>query len=220
MLAGPVRVGRGGAGNTDQVNDPAGLRERNRQGRDETPLQQLDRNWGDLLQELRVAQTGVQLLTGFLMVLPFQPRFADLTQYQLVTYLVTLAAAVIATAFLIAPVSIHRMLFRRRQRRATVQIAHRLAQVGLALLGVAIVGVVLLIFSFVLGATAGIIGAVLAGLLLISLWVLLPIRVLIDDDKDDDDLYGADEPSAREGSNASSSRRPLGRRLANGTARE
>ncbi len=173
------------------MDDPVGLGERNRRDRHETRLQQLDRNWSDLLQELRVAQTGVQLLTGFLMVLPFQPRFADLTPFQQDAYLVTLGASVIATAFLIAPVSIHRMLFRRHERRATVQIAHRLAQIGLALLGVAIVGVVLLIFSFVLGTVAGVVAAVLAGLLLLGLWVLLPLRVLTDG-RDDDDTVTRD----------------------------
>ena len=100
--------------------------------RDETPLQRLDRNWADLLQELRVVQTGVQLLTGFLLTLPFQSRFQELSQFQQNTYLVTLCAAVISTGFLIAPVSLHRYLFRRHARRLTVEVSHRLAQIGLA----------------------------------------------------------------------------------------
>jgi drug/metabolite transporter (DMT)-like permease len=145
--------------------------------RGETPLQRLDRNWADLLQELRVVQTGVQLLTGFLLTLPFQSRFDQLTQSGRNVYLATLAASVIATGFLIAPVSLHRFLFRRHARRATVDIAHRLAQTGLAFLAVAIVGVVLLIFDVVAGAPAGAVAAVLAAAMLAVLWVVLPLVV-------------------------------------------
>ncbi|MGS0688496.1 DUF6328 family protein [Nakamurella sp. GG22] len=146
-------------------------------GRGETPLQRLDRNWADLLQELRVVQTGVQLLTGFLLTLPFQTRFDQLTPFGRNVYLATLAASVIATGLLIAPVSLHRVLFRKHARRATVDIAHRLAQVGLAFLGVAIIGVVLLIFDVVAGAPAGAVAAVLAAGLLAVLWVVLPLVV-------------------------------------------
>jgi len=100
-----------------------------REQRNETALERLDRNWVDLLQELRVIQTGVQLLTGFLLILPFQARFEQLTLFQQNVYLLTLAAAVIATGFLIAPVSLHRFLFRQHARRITVDVAHRLAQI-------------------------------------------------------------------------------------------
>jgi len=88
------------------------------------------------LRELRVIQTGVQLLTGFLLTLPFQSRFEHLTQFQQVLYLITLSAAVISTGLLIAPVSLHRFLFRRHGRRVTVDVAHRLAQIGMALAAV------------------------------------------------------------------------------------
>jgi hypothetical protein len=145
--------------------------------RDETPLQRLDRNWADLLQELRVVQTGVQLLTGFLLTLPFQSRFVELSQFQQNTYLVTLCAAVISTGFLIAPVSLHRYLFRRHARRLTVEVSHRLAQIGLAFLGLAIVGVVLFIFEVVLSPTAGFIAGAVAAVLLLALWVALPLAV-------------------------------------------
>ena len=80
----------------------------NEQARDETPMQRLDRNWADLLQELRVVQTGVQLLTGFLLTLPFQARFEQLSAYERAVYLITVALSVAATGFLIAPVSLHR----------------------------------------------------------------------------------------------------------------
>jgi len=145
--------------------------------RDETPLQRLDRNWVDLLQELRVVQTGVQILTGFLVVLPFQSRFEQLTQVQTTIYLVTLCLAVLAMGFLIAPVSLHRTLFRRHARQVTVDVAHRLAQVGIVLLGAAVVGVVWLIFDLVLGTLAGAIAGGCAALVLFVLWGALPLVI-------------------------------------------
>src|SRR6478735_3484003 len=148
-----------------------------RDQRDETPLERLDRNWVDLLQELRVIQTGVQLLTGFLLILPFQARFEQLSLFQQNVYLLTLGAAVVATGFLIAPVSLHRFLFRQHARRVTVDVAHRLAQIGLLLLAVAMVGVVLLIFDLVLGLTGGLIAAGSVAAVLIGLWVVLPLAI-------------------------------------------
>ncbi len=145
--------------------------------RQETPLQRLDRNWVDLLQELRVVQTGVQILTGFLVVLPFQARFEQLTAAQTTIYLITLCLAVLAMGFLIAPVSLHRLLFRRHARQVTVDVAHRLAQIGIVLLGTSIVGVVLLIFDLVLGGSAGAIAGGSAALVLFVLWGALPLVI-------------------------------------------
>src|SRR3978361_1632082 len=110
--------------------------------RGETSLERLDRNWGDLLQELRVVQTGVQLLTGFLLTLPFQARFPQLPRFQQDVYLVTVSFAVTATAFIIAPVAIHRVLFRRHARQSMVTAAHYLALVGNALRGRGVLGLV------------------------------------------------------------------------------
>ena len=103
-------------------------------------MERLDRNWADLLQELRVVQTGVQLLTGFLLTLPFQARFVGLGEFQQNVYLVTVGFAISATGFLIAPVAIHRVLFRRHARLTLVSAAHRLAVIGTVLLGAAVVG--------------------------------------------------------------------------------
>src|SRR5436309_15969109 len=91
--------------------------------RNETPTERLDRNWGDLLQELRVVQTGVQLLTGFLLTLPFQQKFSRLDSGARGIYLFAVAASIVATGFLQAPVSVHRALFRKHRRKETVQLA-------------------------------------------------------------------------------------------------
>jgi hypothetical protein len=119
----------------------------NARARNETATERLDRNWGDLIQELRVLQTGVQFLTGFLLTLPFQQKFGQLSGAQVALYLCTVSASIGATAFLQAPVSVHRALFRRHRRRATVLLAHRLSIVGMILLACAVVGVASLIFD-------------------------------------------------------------------------
>src|SRR5262249_37794145 len=119
--------------------------------RDETETERLDRNWTSLLQELRVVQTGVQLLTGFLLTLPFQQRFDILADDMQGVYLATVCAAVASTALLIAPVATHRILFRRHRLAALVKAAHRCAYAGLVLLAVAVTGMTVIIFDAVVG---------------------------------------------------------------------
>ena len=88
-------------------------------GRDETITERLDRNWAELLQELRVIQTGTQILTGFLLAAVFQSRFDELDAFQRDTYLVLVVTSVLTTLVGLAPVSLHRALF-RRQAKATI----------------------------------------------------------------------------------------------------
>ncbi len=145
--------------------------------RNETPTERLDRNWGDLLQELRVVQTGVQLLTGFLLTLPFQQKFALLSSTERGVYLVAVATSIVATGFLEAPVSLHRALFRRHRRKETVQLAHRLAIVGITALGCAVVAVVTLIFEVLLGWGGGVTAGAATAALLIGLWLVVPWTV-------------------------------------------
>ncbi len=155
---------------TDPSDDTAwDERERN-----ETPTERLDRNWSDLLQELRVVQTGVQLLTGFLLTLPFQQRFASLSDAERGVYLAAVSVSILATGFLQAPVSVHRALFRRHRRKATVLLAHRLSIAGIVFLGCSMVLVTLLIFEVLLGWAGGVIAAALAAALLLTLWLIVP----------------------------------------------
>ena len=119
--------------------------------RDETEAQRLDRNWSSLLQELRVAQTGVQLLTGFLLTLPFQQRFTLLDATMRTVYLVTVACSIGATVLLVAPVSMHRLLFRRHRLKTLVSASHSYAIAGTLLLGAALAGVAVVIFDTVRG---------------------------------------------------------------------
>jgi len=143
--------------------------------RDETEAQRLDRNWSSLLQELRVAQTGVQLLTGFLLTLPFQQRFTQLDGVMRTVYLVTVACSIGATVLLIAPVSMHRLLFRQHRLRTVVSAAHNYAMIGMMLLGVALAGVAVVIFDAVLGATEAWIAGACTLLALAAFWYLMPL---------------------------------------------
>jgi O-antigen/teichoic acid export membrane protein len=145
--------------------------------RGESPAERLDRNWGDLVQELRVVQTGVQFLTGFLLTLPFQQRFTHLTAHQQALYLATVSASIAATAFLQAPVSVHRALFRRHQRQRAVLVAHRVAMIGIAFLATAVVGVAAIIFDVVSGTLAAAVAAAAIAIVLGLLWLALPLAL-------------------------------------------
>ncbi|GLY91717.1 DUF6328 family protein [Actinoallomurus iriomotensis] len=148
--------------------------ERAEENRDETGMERWDRNFVELLQELRVAQTGVQILFAFLLTLPFTNRFGDVGDRDKVVYVITLVAAAAATALLIAPVSGHRQVFRQGRKPQLVRTASILAQAGLAALLVAMIGAVFLVLDVVagLGWAAGL-GAAIA-VLFVGLWYLLP----------------------------------------------
>lgn len=142
--------------------------------RDETSLERWDRNFTELLQELRVAQTGVQILFAFLLTLPFTNRFGKVTSLDKVVYVITLVASATATALLIAPVSDHRQVFRQNRKPELVRTASRLAQAGLGALLVAMIGAVFLVLHVVAGlGWAAVLGAVLT-VLYVLLWYLLP----------------------------------------------
>jgi len=123
----------------------------NHRVRGELPMQRLDRSYAEILQEVRVAQTGVQCLLAFLLTLAFTPRFATLTSGQLRLYVATLVLGAAATALLMAPAAFHRMVFRRRLKRHVVTAANRFALSGLATLLVAKGCAIMLILDVVVG---------------------------------------------------------------------
>jgi hypothetical protein len=147
------------------------------ESRGETLDQVLDRNVAELLQELRVAFTGVQILFAFLLSLAFTQRFADLGPFDLTVYTIALMSTALATMVLIAPVSFHRIVFRRRQKAALVSAADQLLIVGLALLIPAISSAVLLILDVALGRWQAIVGSsITAGVGLLT-WYALPLAI-------------------------------------------
>ncbi len=144
----------------------------------ESTRDRIDRNWSELLQELRVAQTGVQILTAFLLTLPFQPAFDKLPESRTYVYVGVLLSAMLSMLFLLSPVALHRALFRRGLRPWLVKTANVFSRGGLVLLVVANVGAVWLVLDAVLDITAAsIAAAVLVGFTTIG-WLVLPVWVL------------------------------------------
>ncbi len=143
----------------------------------ETEHDRLERNWGELLQELRVIQTGSQILTGFLLTVAFQPAFATMSTYQTVTYLVLVLVAALTTALGLAPVSLHRQLFRQHAKARIVRVTNRILEFTLGGVALTLAGTVLLIFDVVLGRTAGIIAGLIVLMLITAAWIALPIGV-------------------------------------------
>ncbi|WP_214369347.1 DUF6328 family protein [Pseudonocardia sp. H11422] len=143
--------------------------------RDEGPLERADRNTVELLQELRVAQTGVQILFAFLLSLSFTERFSRIDATQRTIYVVTLLLAVLTTALLVAPVAVHRMVFRRGLKVQTVSVGHRLAIVGLATLALTLTGAVLLVLDVVIGRRLAVPIACAVVLCFVALWFVLPL---------------------------------------------
>jgi hypothetical protein len=143
--------------------------------RDETPDERDDRNLAELLQELRVAGLGVQVLFGFLLAIPFTNAFAKLSTGQRDLYVTTLLLSALATALLLAPVAFHRVLFRRRQKEFLVRAANVLALLGLATVALAVTSTVALVLSYVLpGLPTVVITAVLVSVFA-GLWFGFPL---------------------------------------------
>jgi O-antigen/teichoic acid export membrane protein len=145
---------------------------------DESERERLNRNTNELLQELRVSQTGVQILFAFLLTLPFTNRFSQVSEFERDVYLVSLLLAAAASALFIGPVSFHRLLFRRQEKRELVFIGNAESIAGLACLALAINGVILLITHFLLGETAAIITTAGSAALFGFLWYAIPFSRL------------------------------------------
>ena len=128
-------------------------------GRNETQDERMDRNWEELLQELRVTQTGNQILTAFLFAVAFQPRFTSLDAFERTVYLCVVVVAALTTALGLAPVTLHRRLFRRHVKQTIVRAGHIIVQLVMVGVGLVLTGVVLLIFDVVLGRTQALVAA-------------------------------------------------------------
>lgn len=153
-------------------------------GRDETRNERADRNWSDVLQELRVLQTGTQILTGFLLALAFQPAFSDLSAEQRTLYLVLIVLSALSAVVALAPVALHRLLFARRAKPTVVRFGHGCLLVALGSVSLLLVGVVAFVFDVVLGSAASwISGGALAAVILV-MWVVVPLTLRRDRDRD------------------------------------
>ena len=144
-------------------------------GRRESEEQREDRNLMELLQELRVAAIGVQVLFGFLLALPFTTRFTSLSSGQRYLYVAVLVLAALATAQLSGPVAYHRMVFRQHKKAGLLRVANVLALSGMATAGASIVGAMLLITSFVLHGVAVPLLVVAVGGSFVVMWLVVPL---------------------------------------------
>jgi hypothetical protein len=142
----------------------------------ESDKQRIDRELIELLNELRVALPGVQVLFAFLLVVPFQQRFATVTSFQKAVYFASLLLAAAASVLLIAPSAQHRILFRAQEKKHLLQTANGLAIAGMGFLAAAIVGVLTLITDFLYGATTTIVVTAAAAGAFAALWYALPLR--------------------------------------------
>lgn len=163
---------------------PAAERDALVDGRDETRNERADRNWDELLQELRVMQTGTQILTGFLLAVAFQPRFEDMDEFQRDLYVVLVALAALATILALAPVGMHRAIFGRRRKPELVRVAARIVKIDLVVIAALTVGVTTLIIDFTVNRAAGLIALVASLVTIAVLSLVLPRLVRRPVDRD------------------------------------
>lgn len=145
-------------------------------GRDESEGERLDRNLAELLQELRVALPGVQVLFAFLLAVPFQQNFTKITPFQEKVYFTTLLCTAISAALLISPTAYHRLTFHLQQKKELVHISNRLSIIGLGFLALAMTGAIVLITDVLFGAVATAAFGLAAAVMFILLWGVLPLR--------------------------------------------
>jgi hypothetical protein len=144
--------------------------------RDETDHERLDRNLIELLQEVRVVQTGVQVLFAFLLTVPFSSRFDQITHFQRGAYFTALVGSAAASVLLIAPTAVHRILFRLGQKEYMVEVSNRLALGGLLATAVAMTSGVLLAADVMFGSALGIAIAGGTAIAFAAVWAALPLR--------------------------------------------
>ena len=147
-------------------------------GREESQKERLDRNLQEMLGELRVALPGVQVLFAFLLVVPFNQRFGQVTDFQKTLYLITLLFTTASSICLIAPSAHHRLEFRRQDKENIVTTGNRIVVVGLALLAIAMTGAVLFVTDVIYGTTTTVAASLGVALAFVVLWFVIPLRRL------------------------------------------
>ena len=153
----------------------------------ETEEQRLDRNYNELLQEMRVLQAGMQILFAFLLSLAFQQRFVEVDTFQRNVYLSTLVCAALATACIMGPVPFHRLVFRRGMKDDLIQATTRYVGAGLTLLFFCICGAMLLVLDFLVSRALALTVTAVLAVVFFVLWVVLPIRARVEEEDDEQD---------------------------------
>jgi hypothetical protein len=145
-------------------------------GRDESEEERLDRNLGELLQELRVALPGVQVLFAFLLAVPFQQEFTKITDFQKGVYFATLLLTALTAALLIAPTAYHRLTFRYQQKHRLVFVSNRLAIAGLCTLALAMSCAIMFITDVLFGTKTTLVTTAVTVVVFLFFWAALPLR--------------------------------------------
>jgi uncharacterized protein DUF6328 len=159
------------------AKDPvAAIVERARGERDETDLERLDRNLIELMQELRVVQTGVQVLFAFLLTVPFSQRFEQITGFQRGVYFAALVGTAVAAVLLIAPTALHRVLFRLGQKDYMIERSNQFALGGLVATAVAMIAAMLLVSDVMFGMGVAIAVGAVTAVAFVAVWAVLPLR--------------------------------------------
>jgi hypothetical protein len=143
--------------------------------RDESVGERLDRQLGELLQELRVVLPGVQVLFAFLLTVPFSAHFQEITDTQRGVYVFVLLATALATVLLMAPTALHRLRFRQHRKQEIVNLSHRLMIAGGGVLGLAVSAAVYLVMDVVYGRGAAVAAGLATVALIIVMWVIVPL---------------------------------------------
>ena len=144
--------------------------------RGETEQERLDRNLEEMMQELRVVVTGVQVLFAFLLIVPFNSGFAQAGHFEKAVYIVTLALTALAAVCLITPAAEHRFVFRQRDKRHLVSRSNRIVLAGLVFLALGMCGCLLLVTTKLFGAATGAVLTAVGAVPFVVLWFLIPIR--------------------------------------------
>jgi hypothetical protein len=155
-------------------------------GRDETEGERLDRNLNELLQELRVALPGVQVLFAFLLAVPFQQNFTEITEFQKDVYFATLLLTALSAILLISPSAYHRITFRMQQKEQLIFLANRFTIAGLGALALAMTGAIVLITDVLFGPVATLVTGGIALLLFVLFWYALPLKRRLNSEEESD----------------------------------
>jgi Family of unknown function (DUF6328) len=144
-------------------------------GREETHLERLDRNTVELLQELRVVATGIQVLFGFLLIVPFNTGFRRVTSFQETVYFVALLCIAVSSVLLLAPTIHHRILFRQGEKAFLVRVGNQLSIAAMVFLWLGFTAILVVVADFVVGAVAAVVVGTAAILGIGALWFAFPL---------------------------------------------
>jgi hypothetical protein len=144
---------------------------------DESRRERVNRELIELLNELRVALPGVQVLFAFLLAVPFSNGYTRITEFQKDVFFVTLAATAVSTACFIVPTAYHRLNFRNREKERILFVSNKFAIAGIMFLAVSMIGVVVLITDVIYSDTAAVVAGASAGVLFFGLWAALPLSM-------------------------------------------